>query len=41
MAIVIVGGLVVDLVMSFYLLPTLYLWFARPGDLDETTVIKP
>ena len=35
MAIVIVGGLVADLVMAFYLLPTLYLWFARPGDVGE------
>jgi cobalt-zinc-cadmium resistance protein CzcA len=32
MAIVIVGGLVADLVMAFFLLPTLYLWFARPND---------
>ena len=31
-AIVIVGGLVSDLVMSIFLLPTLYVWFARPGD---------
>ena len=36
MAIVIVGGLVADLVMAFFLLPTLYLWFARPGDFEET-----
>jgi heavy metal efflux system protein len=35
MAIVIVGGLLFDLVMAFFLLPTLYLWFAKPGDLDE------
>jgi cobalt-zinc-cadmium resistance protein CzcA len=33
MAIVIVGGLVADLVMAFYLLPTLYLWFAKPDDI--------
>jgi cobalt-zinc-cadmium resistance protein CzcA len=32
MAIVIVGGLVADLVMAFFLLPTLYMWFARPSD---------
>ena len=32
MAIVIVGGLVADLVMAFFLLPTLYTWFARPTD---------
>jgi cobalt-zinc-cadmium resistance protein CzcA len=38
MAIVIVGGLVADLIMAFYLLPTLYLWFAKEGDLDE---VKP
>jgi len=31
-AIVVVGGLIVDLVMSTFLLPTLYVWWARPGD---------
>jgi cobalt-zinc-cadmium resistance protein CzcA len=31
-AIVIVGGLVADLAMSIFLLPTLYVWFAREGD---------
>jgi cobalt-zinc-cadmium resistance protein CzcA len=31
-AIVIVGGLVSDLLMSIFLLPTLYVWFARDGD---------
>jgi cobalt-zinc-cadmium resistance protein CzcA len=31
-AIVIVGGLISDLVMSVFLLPTLYVWFARSGD---------
>jgi cobalt-zinc-cadmium resistance protein CzcA len=31
-AIVIVGGLVVDLIMSTFLLPTFYVWWARPGD---------
>ena len=31
-AIVIVGGLISDLVMSIFLLPTLYVWFAREGD---------
>jgi cobalt-zinc-cadmium resistance protein CzcA len=31
-AIVIVGGLVVDLLFSVYLLPTFYLWWARPTD---------
>jgi cobalt-zinc-cadmium resistance protein CzcA len=31
-AIVIVGGLISDLVMSIFLLPTLYVWVARRGD---------
>ena len=31
-AIVIVGGLISDLLMGIFLLPTLYAWFARPGD---------
>jgi heavy metal efflux system protein len=31
-AIVIVGGLISDLVLSIFLLPTLYAWFARSGD---------
>jgi len=31
-AIVIVGGLISDLVMSIILLPSLYTWIARPGD---------
>jgi heavy metal efflux system protein len=31
-AIVIVGGLVSDLVMSIFLRPTLYVWFAKDGD---------
>jgi cobalt-zinc-cadmium resistance protein CzcA len=31
-AIVIVGGLIVDLVMSTFLLPTFYAWWARPSD---------
>jgi heavy metal efflux system protein len=31
-AIVIVGGLMVNLVMSIFILPTLYVWFAREGD---------
>jgi cobalt-zinc-cadmium resistance protein CzcA len=31
-AIVIVGGLMVDLVMSIFLLPTLYVWMAGPND---------
>lgn len=31
-AIVIVGGLVSDLLMGIFLLPTLYTWFASKGD---------
>ena len=31
-AIVIVGGLISDLVMSIFLLPTLYVWIARDTD---------
>jgi cobalt-zinc-cadmium resistance protein CzcA len=31
-AIVIVGGLLTDLLISIVLLPTLYVWFARPSD---------
>jgi cobalt-zinc-cadmium resistance protein CzcA len=31
-AIVIVGGLISDLILSIFLLPTLYSWFAREGD---------
>jgi cobalt-zinc-cadmium resistance protein CzcA len=31
-AIVIVGGLVADLLMSIFLLPTFYVWWARPDD---------
>jgi cobalt-zinc-cadmium resistance protein CzcA len=31
-AIVIVGGLIVNLVMSIFIMPTLYVWFARNGD---------
>jgi cobalt-zinc-cadmium resistance protein CzcA len=31
-AIVIVGGLIVDLIMSIFLLPTFYVWWARPTD---------
>jgi cobalt-zinc-cadmium resistance protein CzcA len=38
-AIVIVGGLMAVLVMSIFLLPTLYVWFAREGDVaPEPTV---
>jgi cobalt-zinc-cadmium resistance protein CzcA len=35
-AIVIVGGLVADLVMSIFLLPTLYVWIARERDVLPT-----
>jgi cobalt-zinc-cadmium resistance protein CzcA len=35
MAIVIVGGLLMDLVMAFFLLPTLYVWFAKDHDVVE------
>jgi cobalt-zinc-cadmium resistance protein CzcA len=31
-AIVIVGGLIADLVMSIIVLPTFYVWWARPND---------
>ncbi len=31
-AIVIVGGLMADLAMSIFILPTLYVWFASDGD---------
>jgi cobalt-zinc-cadmium resistance protein CzcA len=41
MAIVIVGGLLTDLVMAFFLIPTLYLWFARPGDVGEPISTEP
>ncbi len=41
-AIVIVGGLIVDLLMSVFLLPTIYVWIARPDDTlpgaEETAV---
>jgi len=32
MAIVIVGGLLTDLLMAFFIIPTLYLWFAKESD---------
>jgi cobalt-zinc-cadmium resistance protein CzcA len=31
-AIVIVGGLVANLMLGIFLLPTMYVWFARSGD---------
>jgi heavy metal efflux system protein len=41
-AIVIVGGLISDLVMSIFLLPTLYAWFASIGDrLPEAEMGEP
>jgi len=33
---VIVGGLIADLVMSIFLLPTLYVWIARKDDVLPT-----
>jgi cobalt-zinc-cadmium resistance protein CzcA len=36
-AIVIVGGLMTSLVLSLFLMPTLYVWVAREGD----TLPKP
>ena len=38
-AIVIVGGLISDLIMSIFLLPTLYAWFAHAG--DKLPVLEP
>jgi cobalt-zinc-cadmium resistance protein CzcA len=35
-AIVIVGGLIGALIISVFLLPTLYVWIARPGDVLPT-----
>jgi cobalt-zinc-cadmium resistance protein CzcA len=31
-ALVIVGGLIGELLLSIFLLPTLYVWFAKEGD---------
>jgi heavy metal efflux system protein len=31
-AIVVVGGLIADLILSIFLLPTFYVWWARPTD---------
>jgi heavy metal efflux system protein len=31
-AVVVVGGLIGDLIMSIFLLPTFYVWWARPTD---------
>jgi cobalt-zinc-cadmium resistance protein CzcA len=36
-AIVIVGGLIASLVISVFLLPTLYVWLASDADLSEVT----
>jgi heavy metal efflux system protein len=42
-AIVIVGGLIADLLMSIFLLPTFYVWWARPTDqlpaLEESHIV--
>jgi cobalt-zinc-cadmium resistance protein CzcA len=38
-AIVIVGGLIADLVMSIFLLPTLYAWIA--GENDVLPALEP
>ena len=35
MAIVIVGGLLCDLLIAFFLLPTLYIWFAKDGEINR------
>ena len=35
-AIVIVGGLMVAMMMNIFLLPTLYVWVARSGDMLPT-----
>ncbi|MGA2849511.1 MAG: CusA/CzcA family heavy metal efflux RND transporter [Terracidiphilus sp.] len=40
-AIVIVGGLMVDLIMSIFLLPTLYVWIARPTDVLPLATMSP
>jgi cobalt-zinc-cadmium resistance protein CzcA len=37
-AIVIVGGLIASLVISVFLLPTLYVWFASESDLTAISV---
>ena len=39
-AIVIVGGLIANLGMSIFLLPALYVWVARPGDVLSTPEIE-
>jgi cobalt-zinc-cadmium resistance protein CzcA len=40
-AIVIVGGLISDLVISIFLLPTLYVWMAREGDVLPEADAEP
>jgi len=41
-AIVIVGGLITDLLMSIFLLPTLYVWWAKPTDgLPKSETAQP
>lgn len=39
-AIVIVGGLMAVLVMSIFLLPTLYVWFARDSDVLPVSEVE-
>ena len=39
-AIVIVGGLIANLLMSIFLLPTLYVWIARENDILPTAEIE-
>jgi cobalt-zinc-cadmium resistance protein CzcA len=40
-ALVIVGGLITNLAISVFLLPTLYAWFARPGDVEGMPAFAP
>jgi cobalt-zinc-cadmium resistance protein CzcA len=40
-AIVIVGGLMAVLLMSIFLLPALYVWFAREGDRLPEADLEP
>jgi cobalt-zinc-cadmium resistance protein CzcA len=39
-AIVIVGGLIANLLMSIFLLPTLYVWIARDNDVLPSAEIE-
>jgi cobalt-zinc-cadmium resistance protein CzcA len=40
-AIVIVGGLIADLVLSIFILPTLYVWVAQDGDVLPAPEMEP